>query len=180
MVFGLQKESSFGGISRLILTLVTLCAVFERCTATRYAIVVDAGSTGTRAFVFQEVYYEEERIIQTFPCGKERMGLSSYAANLTSVAELFIPLLRTAAKNIPVNYHRITSLFVRGTAGMRLLSDGEQNALWDSLVFQLKNRRDIPFHIDRKNFGTISGYQEAFYAVLASNYIVGSIDGNRK
>jgi Golgi nucleoside diphosphatase len=131
--------------------------------------------------VFQESVIESgERRIVSISCGKERLGLSSFAQNHSAAALLFTNLLENAAAVIPQQYHEYTSLYVRGTAGMRLLGSAEQETLWDATVLQLKNTARFPFKIDRKNFGTISGHQEAFYAVLASNYIAGSIDGDRR
>ena len=42
----------------------------------------------------------------------------------------------------------------------------------------LENNPLIPFIIKKENFGTIDGYSEGYYAVLASNFIAGRIDGN--
>lgn len=144
----------------------------------QYAVVIDAGSTGTRAFVFKlDVEEGNERVISSFSCGKERVGLSSFVGNPSAASDMFTELLNKAAAIVPDHLHSQTSLFVKGTAGMRLLSEADQELLWSVLVHDLQLRSDVRFNIDRKNFGTISGHQEAFYAVLASNYIVGSIDG---
>lgn len=144
----------------------------------QYAVVIDAGSTGTRAFVFMvDTDKNGERVVNSFSCGKQRVGLSTFAGRPSEANEMFTPLLSKAATIIPAHLHSRTSLFVKGTAGMRLLSEPDQEVLWATLVNDLHQREDVPFIIDRKNFGTISGHQEAFYAVLASNYIVGSIDG---
>lgn len=144
----------------------------------QYAVVIDAGSTGTRAFVFKlDLDEENERVVNSFSCGKERVGLSSFVGNPSGASDMFTDLLSKAAAIVPDHLHSQTSLFVKGTAGMRLLSEPDQELLWSVLANDLERRSDVPFHIDRRNFGTISGHQEAFYAVLASNYIVGSIDG---
>lgn len=144
-----------------------------------YAVVVDAGSTGTRAFVFKiDVDENQERTVHSFSCGKERQGLSSFSGRPSNASDMFTTLLSNAVAIVPAHLHGQTSLFVKGTAGMRLLSEPDQELLWTTLVHDFKLRSDVPFIIDRHNFGTISGHQEAFYAVLASNYIVGSIDGH--
>jgi Golgi nucleoside diphosphatase len=166
-------------IFALFLASILQIVTVAQATIPRYAIVIDAGSTGTRAFVFQEHNFDEDdRVIQSIPCGKERMGLSSFAGNHSAVTSLFSTLLSNAAAIIPPMYHRSTSLYVRGTAGMRLMEKRSHDALWAAVVRQLRRDPSVPFHIDRRNFGTISGHEEAFYAVLASNYIAGSIDGN--
>jgi hypothetical protein len=63
---------------------------------------------------------------------------------------------------------------------IRLIPEEEQSAIWAALIEGLTNDPSIPFNIGPENFGTIDGYYEAYYAVLASNYIAGRIDGNLK
>ena len=60
----------------------------------------------------------------------------------------------------------------------RLIPEEQQKAIWDALIKGLVNDETIPFHIAPEDFGTIDGYYEAYYAVLASNYIAGRIDGH--
>jgi hypothetical protein len=180
---GLLTTSIVGKVLSGIIVIVTAILTVSIVGASedfdsRYAIVVDAGSTGTRAFVFHKVGVDNVTdVIRGYPCGKERSGLSSFSTNHSAVEHLFTSLLQTAASIIPAQFHSSTAVYVRGTAGMRLLELPDQDALWDSTVRMLKKSTDVPFLIDRKNFGTITGHQEAFYAVLASNYIAGSIDG---
>jgi Golgi nucleoside diphosphatase len=88
------------------------------------------------------------------------------------------PLLLNAARIIPRKFQIKTSVFIKGTAGMRLLPEETQTLVWKSIVKGLNKRIDIPFLILRQNVGVIDGRSEAFFAVLASNFIAGSIDGN--
>lgn len=147
----------------------------------QYSIVIDAGSTGSRAFIFKiDLFSSGKRIITSKSCGKVRNGLSTFNNNHTGASDYLFPLLQNAKTNIPEEYHSKSILYIKGTAGMRLLTDEDQLLIWDTLANDLHKNSDIPFHISRDNFGTISGHLEAFYAVLSSNYIVGSIDGNLK
>lgn len=144
-----------------------------------YVVVVDAGSTGTRCFIFHVLMDElSGRNISSHPCGKLLFGLSSYDSHPEQVHLLVAPLLRLAASRVPADFHNRTTVYIKGTAGLRLLPEDRQENLWTQLVNGLANTPDIPFRIDKNNVGTIDGRSEAFYAVLASNYIVGSIDGN--
>ena len=43
--------------------------------------------------------------------------------------------------------------------------------IWSTLLKGLKSDPDIPFILERDNFGTIDGYSEGYFAVLASNFI---------
>mmetsp|Transcript_1039 Transcript_1039/g.1717 ORF Transcript_1039/g.1717 Transcript_1039/m.1717 type:complete len:572 (-) Transcript_1039:896-2611(-) len=168
------------GILKILISLVLLGYAFaDEKYVEKYAVVVDAGSTGSRAFVFKiDVYPDGQKEFHSTSCGKVNQGLSSFSNNQTGAYRMFSPLLETASDLVPNHLHRETSLYMKGTAGMRLLNETAQDSLWNTLVRDLRWKSGLKFHIDRRNFGTISGHLEAYYAVVASNYIVGSIDGN--
>lgn len=144
-----------------------------------YAVVIDAGSTGSRCFVFHVVIdHDDNREVTSASCGKVIPGLSSFVAYPNEASNYLAPLLHNAAQIIPSIHHISTSIFIKATAGMRLLSPDSQTKLWESVVRGINRRADIPFIISNKHIGTIDGHAEAYYAVLASNYVHGSIDGN--
>lgn len=149
--------------------------------AIHYAMVIDAGSTGSRAFVFR--FVEDgtgNRRVESIKGKRAVPGLSSFAANPEGVTDYFEPLFLHAVGTIPPQYHNETIVYIKGTAGMRLLKQEEQDGIWNSLVKGLAEHHNVPFIIHKENFGTIDGHMEAYYAVLSSNYIAGSIDGNLK
>lgn len=167
----------------MIYWIVFLCVFVGLSNSSRpvddYAIVIDAGSTGSRCFVFHVTLDENDtRNVSSFSCGKVIPGLSSFVTYPQEVASYMAPLLINAATIIPRAFQLKTSVFIKATAGMRLLSPETQSQLWKNLVNGLNQRLDIPFLIVKQNIGTIDGHAEAFFAVLASNYIAGSIDGN--
>ena len=158
-----------------------------------YAVVIDAGSTGSRVFVYKfskYVYFNvtsiaeerglmSSRNITAIPCGKRRPGLSSFASRPTGAVDYIRPLLMDAAAIIPVNHHETTKLYIKGTAGMRVLDELIQKQIWQVLIEGLNKLENFPFSVKKFScYGTIDGYREAYYAVLSSNYIEGTIDGN--
>jgi Golgi nucleoside diphosphatase len=144
-----------------------------------YAIIIDAGSTGSRSFIFQFCQNEHnERIVKSTKGKKLTPGLSSFSNNPIDSIEYMLPAFIKAIDIIPKDKHLTTKVFIKGTAGMRLLLDIEQEEIWKQLTIGLNSHKDIPFKINRDNFGTIDGDFEAYYAVLSSNYIAGSINGN--
>lgn len=144
-----------------------------------YAVVIDAGSTGSRCFVFKiDVNANDARTVTGIPCGKVVPGLSTFANKPEEAGANMAPLLINAANIIPSQRHQTTTVHIKATAGMRILKDEEQSLLWKNLVSELNYRIDVPFSISEYNVDTIDGHDEAFFAVLASNYIHGSIDGN--
>jgi Golgi nucleoside diphosphatase len=141
--------------------------------------VIDAGSTGTRCFVFHvTIDSDDVRNVTSSQCGRLSPGVSSFVNKTSELPQYMAPLLLNAAKIIPTRFQIKTSVYIKGTAGMRLLPNETQSAIWKSLVKGLNKRIDVPFLIKRQNVGTIDGRKEAFFAVLASNYIAKSIDGN--
>jgi len=145
----------------------------------RYAVVVDAGSTGSRGFVTRiHVDQSGSRNVASLKGKKVTPGLSDFAHNPADAVEYIMPVLQDAATIIPPAAHNSTAVYIKGTAGLRLLEIGEQDRLWDVLCEGLSGHRENPFQIVRSNMGTITGHMEAYYAVLTSNYIAGSIDGD--
>ena len=163
----------------ILLTLSLLFISIDASAHDKYIVGIDAGSTGSRCFVFKMTLDDEgKRHVNSFPCGKVQPGLSTFTSKASDAASYLTPLLLSASDIIPASYYPSTSVFIKGTAGMRLLSEEEQSSLWEQLIVDLNNNKALPFKLSRNDIGTISGHQEAFYAVLASNYIAGSIDGN--
>jgi len=167
----------------------TCCGVFASSVSEDvicyYAVVIDAGSTGSRSFVYNITESNStpsetsSRSITSIPRAKVRPGLSTLVHNSTEdIVAYMAPLLIDAAAVIPPSYYKSTQVYIKGTAGMRLLEENEQQYIWRALLEGLNRRDDIPFAIAAQQLGTISGSSEAYYAVLSSNYIEGSIDGD--
>jgi hypothetical protein len=57
---------------------------------------------------------------------------------------------------------------------MRLLSEQQQQFIWDHLFEEL-TRSSFPFLLSKENLRTIDGKSEAYYAVIATNFIAGRI-----
>ena len=157
--------------------ILCLVVVLVAVLGDDYALVIDAGSTGSRSFVFKyELDESNVRIISSTKGVKVTPGLSSFVdGTQESIEDYLLPMFYAAVKIIPEDKHNTTVVYIKGTAGMRLLSRSDQSKLWKMTYNSLYNHENIPFIINSNNFGTIDGYDEAYYAVLASNYIAGSI-----
>jgi Golgi nucleoside diphosphatase len=176
-----------GAFSFLFLALALAMALLTHATEIDegYAILIDAGSTGSRAFVYDLKETTEEnggetvRTVLTSKGKKVMNGLSTYAdKNPKEVLDYLAPIFLNASAQIPEEYHKSTQVYIKGTAGMRLLPVEKQEKLWKMLVKHLNKDKRNPFTIRRQNLGTIDGDSEAYYAALSSNYIAKSIDGN--
>jgi len=84
----------------------------------RYAVVVDAGSTGSRVHAF--AFTSAGRLVSdTFE--QLKPGLSSYATTPAKGADSLRPLLDKAVAAVPAAAQAATPVVVRATAGLRLL-----------------------------------------------------------
>ena len=162
----------------IIFHSVSVSAVYSQLES--YAIVVDAGSTGSRAFIFRfSLDAKGRRSITSIKGMKVMPGLSSFAnATSSDIVGYLLPTFLDAAIIIPKKCHRSTKVYIKGTAGFRLLHEDDQSHIWKSLHDGLLANKNVPFDIQTENLGTIDGYFEAYYAVLASNYVAGSVDGD--
>jgi hypothetical protein len=98
--------------------------------AKRYAVVIDAGSTGSRvhAFAFaSELDGGLDLLGDTFE--QLKPGLSSYAAEPAKGAASLKPLLAKAVAAIPASAHASTPVEVRATAGLRMLPGAQAEEL---------------------------------------------------
>jgi Golgi apyrase len=149
-----------------------------------FALLIDAGSTGSRAFIYDlteahEEYEAVERTVRSSKGKKVMNGLSTYVdKEPKEIMDYLAPIFLNASAQIPSEYHKSTQVYIKGTAGMRLLPEEKQEKLWSTVVEYLNKDERNPFTIYRENLGTIDGDSEAYYAALSSNYIAKSIDGN--
>lgn len=100
----------------------------------RHAVVVDAGSSGSRLFVYcvPSKSVTEGTIPQITLCidsaglpltKKINPGLSSFANDPASAEPYIMGLMKFAATYIPKSLHNATPVYILATAGMRLLAE---------------------------------------------------------
>lgn len=85
-------------------------------------------------------------------------GISSLVDRPSQASSYIEPLLDFAAQQIPEHKHMETPLYILATAGMRMLSPSDQEAILDDL------RVDVPlkfnFHFMSSHVEVITGKQE--------------------
>jgi len=153
-------------------------------TSTRelhYAIVLDAGSSGTRAYLYSwpEHSGDKHELLKISPLlqdgepmvKKASPGLSSMGETPDNAFEYLRPLLTFASNNIPQNKHKETPLYILATAGMRLLEKGKQEAVLSNLRKGIKE--NFSFYFPEGHLEIISGKQEGIYQWLSINYVLG-------
>ena len=100
--------------------LLVLVASLASALAQNYAVVVDAGSTGSRAFIYEFRHDANGgRHISALHVQKVMPGLSSFGEHPQDAVAYLAPLLHNAASVIDPSHHNQTKVYIKATAGMR-------------------------------------------------------------
>ena len=139
----------------------------------KYAVVIDAGSTGSRihVFTFEPREGGALRLLKDdFQAIKP--GLSSYKDDPTAAAASLKELLAVAMKAVPESARGKTSIELRATAGLRLLpGESAQNILEECS----KLLGEYPFKFDDSSVSIMDGADEGAYQWLTMNYLLGNL-----
>uniref|UniRef100_A0A8C5MW59 nucleoside-triphosphate phosphatase n=1 Tax=Leptobrachium leishanense TaxID=445787 RepID=A0A8C5MW59_9ANUR len=150
-----------------------------------YGMVIDCGSSGSRIFVYcwprhngnphdlLDIKQMRDQNRKTVVM-KIKPGISEIANTPERASDYISPLLNFAAGHIPREKHKETPLYILCTAGLRILTESQQEAILEDL------RTDIPVHYDflfsDSHAEVISGKQEGVYAWIGINFVLGRFD----
>ena len=98
---------------------------------------------------------------------------SNLADNIPGVIPYLTPLLELASSNIPADRHEDTVLYMLATAGMRMISEHDQNAIFDEIRTKIPEVSNFLF--TPEHAGTISGKEEGVFAWISANYVLGRL-----
>lgn len=164
--------------------------VSKRKPIIQYALMIDAGSTGSRIHVYrfnncrQTPELEHEEFKMTKP------GLSSFKEDAEGAAESLDTLLDVAMRTIPDKLKACSPIAVKATAGLRLLGDEMSNRILDAVRIRLENKYPFPVVagdgvsiMDGKDEGRSSNCLSSYnpekptgvYAWITTNYLLGKI-----
>ena len=107
----------------------------------QFAIMLDAGSSGTRAYVYGWPSAADcasrlaEQLVEQIGEGEQATpGLSFFApGNISGVAGYLAPLVEFAQSVVPEPAQADTPIYLQATAGMRLLPEEQQEALLEAV-----------------------------------------------
>ncbi|CAN6619507.1 guanosine-diphosphatase [Trichomonascus vanleenenianus] len=172
------------GIVRLLCFVVIVVAALwavitrneEDTKDVRYVLVIDAGSAGSRVHIYEFSHESDnpELVSETFDYVIP--GLSSYAESPQEAARSLDPLIETAIKAVPEQYHSSTPIAVQATAGLRLLKDSQGSRIMEAVYSRL--RKSSPFVVDGDMVGILDGKHEGVYAWTTVNYLLGNLNQN--
>ncbi|KAI0695295.1 nucleoside phosphatase family-domain-containing protein [Cytidiella melzeri] len=140
----------------------------------QYALMIDAGSTGSRIHIYKfnncgaSPEYEYEVFKQMNP------GLSSFAGRPLEAAQSLDVLLDEALKVVPSSLQKCTPVAVKATAGLRILGAAQSQTILDAVKHRIQDK--YPFSMpDKDSVVIMDGSDEGVYAWITANYLMNTI-----
>ena len=185
-----RRKSGLGfaaAVSGLLVILfgsfyVLVVGIGGRAESAEYALIIDAGSSGSRIHLYQWQHDDDAPIslIEEIPLGKEckktEPGLvdplvdDDSCRQSSDIGELLEPLINCARSELDdrVEDPKEIPLYLMATAGMRLCRS-ENEPRHDEIMGQVRAHLEgTPF--DLRDASTIEAKEEALYAWVAANY----------
>lgn len=154
---------------RKILFILLLLSVNSVFAAMCYSIVVDAGSSGSRIYLYRYKQSGVNKIsdLKLIASKKNHPGLSNFADNYDGIDSYIKPLLVFAKEKLNSEGSETQVDFsLLSTAGMRLLSIDQQQQIYQHIKMAVN--KYTKFKI--RQIKTITGQWEAIYGWIAANY----------
>lgn len=152
----------------------------------QYALMIDAGSTGSRIHVyrFNNCGPTPELEDEVFKMTEHKVGgsgLSSYKGDAEGAAKSLDMLMDVAVESVPDKLKSCTPVAVKATAGLRKLGPDMSEAILKAV----RNRLETvyPFPVVGEEQGGVQvmdGKDEGVYAWITTNYLLGKIGGPDK
>lgn len=135
-----------------------------------YAVIIDAGSTGSRvlAFTFHKSLINDELILDKELFSEIKPGLSNFADNPSDAINGLNELINKAKNVIPKNEWSITPLAMKATAGLRLLPLDKANNLLNECK---KFFNTTGFLINNSSVTIMDGVDEGIFAWFTVNFL---------
>mmetsp|Transcript_3899 Transcript_3899/g.11972 ORF Transcript_3899/g.11972 Transcript_3899/m.11972 type:complete len:464 (+) Transcript_3899:174-1565(+) len=141
-----------------------------------YVVIVDAGSSGCRAHAFRWEKTSEGgvKVDPKHNSMKVRPGLSSFAEEPAKAGESLAELLRFLEEEIPEDRRAATPVFLKATAGLRMLPPAQSEAILASVRTTLAAS---PFSFDEEHGAKIiAGTDEGGFGWMSVNYLMRSFE----
>uniref|UniRef100_A0A2M3Z2D0 Putative nucleoside phosphatase n=1 Tax=Anopheles braziliensis TaxID=58242 RepID=A0A2M3Z2D0_9DIPT len=140
-----------------------------------YAVVIDAGSTGSRvlAFEFHHGYLDGRLVLDYELFQQSKPGLSAFAERPQDGAASIDKLLDAAKKVVPKEKLSQTPLVLKATAGLRLLKPEQAEAL---LTACRDLFRTSGFLVDEQAVEIMDGTDEGIFSWFTVNFLLGKLN----
>ena len=140
-----------------------------------YVTMIDAGSSGCRAHVFRYgVLGSAEGPLYVLPkhdSKKVKPGLSSFANEPQSAGISLTGLVDFMKEQIPADKWATTPIYLKATAGLRMLNTETSDMIIQSVREFLDDSRNSPFYFEPNNAKIIPGIEEGAFGWISVNYL---------
>ncbi|CDS02021.1 related to GDA1-guanosine diphosphatase [Sporisorium scitamineum] len=149
----------------------------------QYALMIDAGSTGSRIHVYRFNYCSESPELEHEYFEMLKGGLSNYGTNPAAAADSLRPLLKSALERVPHSLRKCTPVAVKATAGLRLLPGKQAEDVIKAVRHMLENEYPFPIADGKNPDGSkaskgveiMEGKDEGVFAWITVNYLLNRI-----
>ncbi len=159
-------------IIRILITTLTISigylpGVLASQTNSQFAAIIDAGSTGSRVYVYKYNKSENKKLLKITLLGSKKIkpGLSTLAGHPDKADKYILPLISYTEILIPKSQK--ANFYLLATAGMRIMPAQQQKNIYKKIKTYLN--KSNKFNI--KQITTISGKKEGLFDWLALNYL---------
>ncbi len=158
-------------------------------SAAQYGVILDAGSSGTRVYVYKwknparaskKASPEKLQRLPRLKLKEQKKihpGVSTLAENVASVGPNHLQeLVQVALDEVPDDKISETPIFLMATAGVRFLPKDQQTNLLQGICTWLQANTKFSLPDCGTHVQVISGETEGLYGWLAANYLLGGFD----
>lgn len=194
VVYVLMPGGSSTGLLRGGQKAADPAAATTKCTTSyspekpliQYALMVDAGSTGSRIHVYRfnncgATPELEDEVFKMTEKKEGGSGLSSFDTDAEGAAHSLDVLMDTAVANVPEAYRSCTPIAVKATAGLRKLGEQKSQRILQAVRDRIETA--YPFALVSEAKGGVQvmdGKDEGVYAWITTNYLLGKIGNSNK
>ncbi|KAF3162361.1 Guanosine-diphosphatase, variant 2 [Orbilia oligospora] len=148
-------------------------------SCTRYVLMIDAGSSGSRIHVYRFNTCTSTPELENEGFKMIKGGLSSYSNDPEAAARSLDELMDLAVTTVPEKYKACTPVAVKATAGLRLLGAEKSDAILAAVRNRLETKYPFPV-VEGNGVAVMDGSDEGVYAWITTNYLLGKIGGPDK
>eukprot|EP00274_Cyanoptyche_gloeocystis_P003105 CAMPEP_0196654530 /NCGR_PEP_ID=MMETSP1086-20130531/4251_1 /TAXON_ID=77921 /ORGANISM="Cyanoptyche gloeocystis , Strain SAG4.97" /LENGTH=470 /DNA_ID=CAMNT_0041986351 /DNA_START=48 /DNA_END=1460 /DNA_ORIENTATION=+ len=143
---------------------------------TRFGVMLDAGSTGTRVHVYKLAYDKGTKSIVVLDDEtiSSKPGVSSFASNPEEAGSSLKPLFDFALSKLNESERTDTPVFFKATGGLRLLAEDIQEKILESVRIFIQSYSTFKF--DPAWAKVIDGRDEGVFAWIHLNYLLGAFN----
>jgi Golgi apyrase len=169
--YDLPHFSPRGRLLLVLFGLFVLITIFYNIKVddSEFAVVVDAGSSGSRAHVFTYQKTSFLPDIRQIDSIKTHPGISSLK-DVSEIKNYLLEILKFTTNTVPKSFQSRTPILFYATAGMRLLPENTQHQIMKAACdFFMENSE---FYVPNcQHFRVISGLDEGIFGWLSVNYL---------